>query len=107
MPTGLVQKYTAPAPQAENLKEKVTKQEIQKERLAQGAATMNQDLYPPQRPMRVQQLPEEADEMIEQYVYMESDRQVRNELQSYRREVMEELELFRDAQKKQIQTHFK
>lgn len=68
---------------------------------------MNTDLYPPQKPVRAQQLPAESEAMIEEYVYMESDRVVRNELASYRREVMEQLELFRDAQKKQIQTHFK
>ena len=102
VPTGLVQKQTAPAPQAEELKEKATKQEIQKERLGPAAAPMmNTDLYPPQKPMRgQQQLPEGADEVIEQYVYMESDRSVRNELTSYRREILEQLELFREAQKK-------
>lgn len=47
-------------------------------------------------------MPEEADDIIEQFVYMESDRTVRNELVNYRKEVMEQLEVFRDAQKKQI-----
>lgn len=41
----------------------------------------NTDLYPRQA--------EPGEGMIEQYVYMESDRSVRDELVSYRREVME------------------
>lgn len=89
VPHGLYQGQTAPVPQAEELKEKVYG------RNEEYGAPQNTDLYP-------RQLPEDADGIIEQYVYMESDRTVRNELVNYRREVMEQLELFREAQKKQI-----
>ena len=94
IPTGLNMGAGAPVPQPEQIKEKRTKDFVQETR----PQAMNADLYP--RPQ--QQLPAEVDDQIEQYVYMESDRTVRSELTSYRKEIMEQLELFREAQKKQI-----
>ena len=47
---------------------------------------MNTDLYPH---YKAKNLPEDADEHVEQFVYMESDRSVRKELSSYRKEIME------------------
>ena len=46
-------------------------------------------------------------ELVDRYVHFESDRTTRKEMVSYKNEIMEQLELFRESQKKQIQIHFK
>jgi len=73
-------------PQADQLKEK-TKVPIKKMESPNVSPKINRDLLPPQRIQTHD--PEDAEELIEQYVYMESDRSVRKELVNYRKDIME------------------
>lgn len=64
---GLIKKANAPVPVAEERKEKVTKAEVQKERMGSTVAPLNTDLYPPTTVAnRVQMhMPEGAEDQIE------------------------------------------
>ena len=86
MPMGLVDKQKVPVPQAEQLKDKV-KVPVKKVESPTVSPKLNKDLQPPQRIQTHD--PEDAEELIEQYVYMESDRSVRKELHNYRKDIME------------------
>lgn len=72
-----------------------------------SAEQVKQKELMPHASTRLQHVVHDEQDLVDKYVHFESDRTVRKEMITYKNDIMEQLELFRESQKKQIQTHFK